>query len=89
MVIFSSMKVLVWCGIILYGAGERALVELLRHMIHAQEVLGLIPTRVEFFSVCSMFVVGLPHKQLGAKAYYNVMINAPLLCRTLNRLQEV
>ena len=37
-----------------------------------------------------MDVVGLPDKQLRADAYYYyyVMINAPMTCLTLNRLQK-
>ena len=36
-----------------------------------------------------MDVVGYPHKELGAEAYYYVMINAPMECLTLNKLQKV
>ena len=68
----------------------RALVERLRQPTHDREVLGLIPVRVKKNSVCTMDVlVGYPHKQLGAEAYYYVMINAPMICLTLNRLQPM
>ena len=36
-----------------------------------------------------MDVAGLLHKQLGEKDYCYVMINAPMTCLTLNRLQSM
>ena len=36
-----------------------------------------------------MDVVEYPHKELGAEAYYDVMINSPMTCFTLNRLQSL
>ena len=36
-----------------------------------------------------MDVVEKPIKQLGAEAYYYVMINAPMTFLTLNRLQSL
>ena len=37
-----------------------------------------------FLFICSMDVVGQPHKQLGAEAFSYVMINTPMIGLTLN-----
>ena len=66
-----------------------SLVERLRQSALEQEVLSSFPAGVKKNSVCSTDVVGKPNKQLGTETYYYVIINAPMRCLSLNRLQSL